>query len=101
MARICTVNTGIEEGLCWMHLVDEAVVDDGAADLLVELEERLHLVHGDFGSIQFQSKQSQMRRHCEMEAEKPRKQERKGGVGLDRSFYSIGTRRRGVRAGGG
>jgi len=36
-----------------MHLVDEAVVDDGAADLLVELEERLDLVHGDFGSIQF------------------------------------------------
>jgi hypothetical protein len=29
------------------HLVDEAVVDDGAADLLVELEERLHLVDRD------------------------------------------------------
>lgn len=34
-------------------LVDEAVVDDGAADLLVELEERLDLVDGDLGSIQF------------------------------------------------
>ena len=45
MARICTVDTGIEEGLCWMHLVDEAVVDDGAADLLVQLVQRLHLVH--------------------------------------------------------
>jgi len=33
--------------------VDEAVVDDGAADLLVELEERLDLVDGDLGSIQF------------------------------------------------
>jgi hypothetical protein len=30
-----------------MHLVDEAVIDDGAADLLVELEEGLHLVHRD------------------------------------------------------
>lgn len=48
MTRIWTVDTGIEEGFCWMHLVDEAVVDDGAADLLVELKERLHLVHRDF-----------------------------------------------------
>ena len=32
--------------------MDEPVVDDGAADLLVELEQRLHLVHRDF--VQFQ-----------------------------------------------
>lgn len=34
-----------------MHLVDEAIVDDGAADLLVELEERLHLVHRDLAQL--------------------------------------------------
>nr|ACN35829.1 unknown [Zea mays] len=32
-------------------LVDEAVVDDGAADLLVELKERLHLVHREASGL--------------------------------------------------
>jgi hypothetical protein len=45
------------------HLVDEAVVDDGAADLLVELEERLHLVHRDFGTESAQRVRSYIR-HC-------------------------------------
>jgi hypothetical protein len=34
------------------YLVNKPVVDDGAADLLVELEERLHLVDRDLGWIQ-------------------------------------------------
>lgn len=34
-----------------LFLVDEAVVDDGAADLLVELKERLHLVHREASGI--------------------------------------------------
>lgn len=59
--------------------MDEAIVDDGAADLLVELEERLHLVHRDcFGS--FNSQESQMKRHCEMEAEKPGEGEEKAWI---------------------
>ena len=49
--RTCIADTGVQEGFCWTHLVDEAVVDDGAADLLVELEERLHLVHRDLAQL--------------------------------------------------
>lgn len=66
-------DTGIEEGLCWMHLVDEAIVDDGAADLLVELEERLHLVHGDFGPIEFNRIRVRLNRIARWNAKKPRK----------------------------
>jgi hypothetical protein len=33
--------------LCFYYLVDEAVFDDGEAELLVELVQRLHLVHRD------------------------------------------------------
>ena len=32
------------------YLADEAVVDDGAADGLEELEQRLHLAHADCSS---------------------------------------------------
>lgn len=34
-----------------LFLVDEAVVDDGAADLLEELEEGLHLVHREASGL--------------------------------------------------
>jgi thiamine pyrophosphokinase len=43
--------------------VDEPVVNDGAADLLVEFEQRLHLVHRDFDSIA-RTEKNRVRRHC-------------------------------------
>jgi hypothetical protein len=35
-----------------LHLVDEPVFDDGAAQLLVQLVQRLHLVHRDYHATQ-------------------------------------------------
>jgi hypothetical protein len=67
------------------HLVDEAVVDDGAADLLVELEERLHLVHRDLKPNPHQK--SQIVRHCHITPNGSR-QAKYGG--RDRIFTASG-----------
>jgi hypothetical protein len=53
--------------------VDESVVDDGAADLLVELEQRLHLVHGDLTRCDRHQTPDQIGPHCEIGLEKKKK----------------------------
>jgi hypothetical protein len=70
-----------------LFLVDEAIVDDGAADLLVELEERLHLVHRDLAQLNARKRASD---RTALRENGGRTSQPRGGVGKDRIFTASG-----------